>query len=589
MANGSYSYSGGAVTYTVKTTGVYDITAYGAQGGSALGSGPGNGGKGAEIAGDFTLQAGTVLRIVVGGQGTYGGFSSGGGGGSFVIETFNGTSESHTPLVIAGGGGGNYEGRGGGPGQIGTAGQNGYGSGGAGGTGGSGGASGARYGGGGGFSGAGGNSMSLAGRAPGSSSAGGNANDGGDGGAAGGGAGGSGLDGANGGYGGGGGGYLNGGGGGGYRGGGGGAGGHGGGGGGSIDTGTEEVAIAGENAGNGKVTIELVCYRRGTCILTPMGEVRIENLRIGDLLVTAGGRARPVRWLGRRAVACNGHPDPRSVWPVRIAAGAVAEDRPWRDLWVSPGHSIRVDDVLIQAESLLNGATITREPCDHVEYWHVELDSHDLVFANGLAAESYLDTGNRSSFVNGGGFVRAYPDFKAAHWADSCLPLILEGPRIAQAKADLLARAEQCGHRLIADDDLHVMADGERIDPQRLSDTRRFFLLPDGSEHIVLHSRQFVPAEVLPASADRRVLGVCVGRLQIDGADLALDQAGHFTGGWHPFEHHENDTRLRWTDGATPLPAGCRLVVIDTAGPGYYWAERRNNVVKFSSRVAGAA
>jgi len=116
MANGTYSYTGGAVTYTVKTTGVYDITAYGAQGGS----GDAFGGKGAEIGGDFTLQAGTVLRIVVGGQGTYGigsNFSSGGGGGSFVIETSNGASQSHTPLVIAGGGGGTYESSGGGPGH----------------------------------------------------------------------------------------------------------------------------------------------------------------------------------------------------------------------------------------------------------------------------------------------------------------------------------------------------------------------------------------------------------------------------------------------------------------------------------------
>jgi hypothetical protein len=595
MANGSYTYTGGAVTYTVKTTGVYDITAYGAQGGSSIG------GKGAEIGGDFSLQAGAVLKIIVGGQGAYGNGCSGGGGGSFVIETFNGTSPSNTPLVIAGGGGGGggYNNMGsrhlasGSPGQTGTAGDSGYAPGnGAGGTNGSGGQAGFPLdptnntggGGGGGFKTAGGSALTYFG---------------GGGGAAAGGAGGSApYTGGVGGYGGGGGsgGLGGGGGGGGYSGGGGGGGAMtgtvaGGGGGGSVDTGAVEVAIAGENAGNGQVSIALVCYRRGTCILTPTGEVAIEKLRIGDLVVTADRRARPVRWLGRRAVACSGHPDPQSAWPVRIAAGAVAEDQPSRDLWVSPGHSIRVDDVLIQAECLLNGATISQEPCDYVEYWHVELDSHDLLFANGLAAESYLDTGNRSSFINGGRFVQAYPDFRPAYWADTCLPLILEGPRIAQAKAALLARAEQFGHRIIADDDLHVMADGERINPNWLSDSRRFFLVPDGIEHVVLHSRHFVPAEVQPASGDRRVLGVCVGRLQIDGEDLALDQDELFSSGWHGFEHKE---KLRWTQGATPLPAGCRLVVIDTAGRGHYWPGRPNNVVPLFgatgvTRVAGAA
>jgi Hint domain len=93
---------------------------------------------------------------------------------------------------------------------------------------------------------------------------------------------------------------------------------------------------------------------------------------------------------------------------------------PIRDLWVSPGHPLLVDGVLIQAQRLVNGASIAQIPFDRVQYWHVELDSHDIVLAEGLPAERYLDTGNRTAFTNGGAFLEAYPDFEPKYWAQTC-------------------------------------------------------------------------------------------------------------------------------------------------------------------------
>ena len=97
----TYKPPGSIVTWTVPATGLYQITAYGAQGGNSF-SHAGTGGFGAEIGGDFTLTAGEVLKIAVGGAGGPGlhGDSAGGGGGSFVVDS------SNTPLIIAGGGGG---------------------------------------------------------------------------------------------------------------------------------------------------------------------------------------------------------------------------------------------------------------------------------------------------------------------------------------------------------------------------------------------------------------------------------------------------------------------------------------------------
>jgi len=98
---------------------------------------------------------------------------------------------------------------------------------------------------------------------------------------------------------------------------------------------------------------------------------------------------------------------------------------------------------------------------------------------------------------------------------------------VQHAKASLLARAQALGHVITEDPHLHVMADGKRIEPEHLSPTRRAFLLPAERSSIELRCRSFIPAHVLPASDDQRSLGICVSRLQLDGADVALETRRH--------------------------------------------------------------
>jgi hypothetical protein len=153
---------------------------------------------------------------------------------------------------------------------------------------------------------------------------------------------------------------------------------------------TQTYTITGSNAAE--------CFRAGTRIRTPRGEVAIETLRVGDILLTAQGRAAAVRWLGRRQVDCGRHPQPGKVWPYRIAPGAFGPGLPHRTLWLSPGHAVAIDGVLIPIERLANGTTVAQMRTESVTYWHVELDRHDILLAEGLPAESYLDTGDRGSF-----------------------------------------------------------------------------------------------------------------------------------------------------------------------------------------------
>jgi len=314
------------------------------------------------------------------------------------------------------------------------------------------------------------------------------------------------------------------------------------------------------------------CYVTGTRLTAPEGVVRVEDVAVGTMVLTASGEARAVRWVGHRTVHCALAPDPAALWPIRIQAGAFADQQPSRDLWVSPGHSIFVSGVLIQVEKLVNGATIVQVPRPSIEYWHVELDQHDVLLAEGLAAESYLDTGNRTDFDNGGAFVTAHPDFKPRHWAETCAPLVLEGDVLVSVRASLLARAQELGYQITAESDAHIMADGRRIEPVYLREDRLAFMLPAGCAKIELKSRSFVPAHIEPASDDLRSLGLSVGRLQIDGVDLKLDVDEHFNDGWDACESDGAGAHWRWTHGCVPLPACSRLIVIDLEGRGSYWS-----------------
>jgi hypothetical protein len=325
--------------------------------------------------------------------------------------------------------------------------------------------------------------------------------------------------------------------------------------------------------GSGGTDITLACYLRGTRIRTLRGEVPIEALSISDQVVCSSGNSRPVRWLGHRRIDCSRYPEPSSVWPICIRAGALAEQQPNRDLWVSPGHAVVVDGILVQAEQLLNGVTIERVARERVEYWHVELDAHDTLLAEGLASESYLDTGNRTAFVNGGAFLEAYPDFRAKQWTETCLPLVIGGVALREARERVLRRAMELGYSITQDSDVHLVADGVRIDPVILDGKRFAFLIPAGRSSIELCSRTFVPSYVHADSRDGRRLGICVGRLQIDGDDWALDDQAKFAQGWYAPEWPTAEWGHRWSSDCTPLPAGTRLVVIDVAGPSYCWQQ----------------
>ena len=92
-----------------------------------------------------------------------------------------------------------------------------------------------------------------------------------------------------------------------------------------------------------------------------------------------------------------------------------------------------------------------QERFDSIEYWHLELPRHDVVLAEGLAAESLLDSVSKEAFENGGKAVQLYPDFAVLRWeAAGCAPLKVVGPEVDRVRARLASTKGATGPRSVA-------------------------------------------------------------------------------------------------------------------------------------------
>ena len=205
-----------------------------------------------------------------------------------------------------------------------------------------------------------------------------------------------------------------------------------------------------ENGGRGGDDHE-ACYTKGTLIATDKGERLIEDLVPGDLLLTISGEYVPLKWVGHRTVDCENHSKPTNAWPIRIAQGAFGNNLPKRDLYLSPLHSVYVDNIFIPVVDLVNDLTITQEPTAEITYYHLELPAHNVIFAEGLAAESYLDDNNRGFFIGSDSdpvnLIAEFAEKKTSEaiWQQQGFAKVMRSgsPEVEKIKADLLTCAEE--------------------------------------------------------------------------------------------------------------------------------------------------
>lgn len=353
------------------------------------------------------------------------------------------------------------------------------------------------------------------------------------------------------------------------------------------------------------IPFTFACFAAGTRLLTSDGEVPVETLRAGQqvMVLRPGGQhaVRPVRWIGHRYIDFARHADPRQAHPIRIRAEAFADGVPRRDVLMSPDHAIFAAGMLIPARLLQNGATILRDDrLQGVQYFHVELDRHDILFAEGLPAESYLDTGNRGVFENAQGPLLLHPDLAASNpqiqrELSSCAPFAADAERVEPIWRSIAVRASQLGFQLAepavtTDPALHLLVDGRPCWPVAATNGRYIFVLPRSAASVRLVSRATAPCDAAPWIEDRRSLGVAIGRIILTGptgpVELPPDHPSLIDGWW---AHEHDDANVwRWTNGsaALPLPARTSTLEIHLAGQNTYLLAPRATVPRWLSEAA---
>jgi hypothetical protein len=152
-----------------------------------------------------------------------------------------------------------------------------------------------------------------------------------------------------------------------------------------------------------------LCYFKGTKILTPNGYTNVEDLQVGDHVLSYGSiannedvqlsetsEAKPIKWIS----SFYGVKRDASDLPICFKAGSLGENAPSSDLFVSPGHRVIIDGKMVVACDAVNGETIIQEDTlETIEYYHFELDEHSVVMAEGVLAETFLELDNfKNSF-----------------------------------------------------------------------------------------------------------------------------------------------------------------------------------------------
>ena len=294
--------------------------------------------------------------------------------------------------------------------------------------------------------------------------------------------------------------------------------------------------------------IAIPCLCRGTLILTDRGEVAVEALTVGDRVKTLSGECKPIVWVGfgRDLVTRANH----LARPIVVRRGALADSVPRRDLYLTHGHALYCAGVLIPVEHLVNHRSIAwDETARVIEYYHVELADHAVLFAEGAPAETYHDAGNRAVFQN------TREGSKAGARKPACAPVLTGGEIVERVWAELFERA---GGRLelntTDDADIHLVIDGRRLDPTLIDDgVYRFAVKQPPLRTLRLCSRSGVPSLLGLGRSDHRPLGAAIKRIILYHAGIPTcfdyDAPQLRQGGCYLPEDG-----YCWTDGNCELP-----------------------------------
>ncbi|OAG75302.1 outer membrane protein [Acetobacter malorum] len=363
-----------------------------------------------------------------------------------------------------------------------------------------------------------------------------------------------------------------------------------------------------ETAANGDVIYE-VCFLAGSMIRTPSGNVAVEGLNIGDSVMTWDWKAqtaveRAVTWTGRKSMQVKTDlADDEAGYPVRILKNAIADGMPSEDLLVTPEHCLFFENTFVPVRMLVNGRSIFYDrSITSYDYFHIETEEHSIIWANNTLTESYLDTGNRSTFRQDGDVVRFVPHAPRKTWENHGAACLSVERGVVEPLFNTLAeRAAQSGlptqaeaHDLTQNPDIHLITtQGQIIRPIRDVMGKVTFIVAADLDAVQIVTRTSRPSQTVgPFVDDRRHLGVLVGQVSLfDGKTehaitAHLDQSD--LDGWDAQEALPH----RWTNGnaTLPLPAasqnGLRMLSIQVVAAGPYVVQKPSNQ-SYNLQVAG--
>jgi len=301
---------------------------------------------------------------------------------------------------------------------------------------------------------------------------------------------------------------------------------------------------------------DVKCFLKGTEIETVSGKINVEELKVGDDIITIHNGNKIVKKitsvLNQKVVA--NHTD---KLPIRILKSAIAENVPYKDLLVTPEHCLYIDGQFIPARMLVNGRSIIQDTSFNTyDVYHIETEEHSIVIADGMLTESYLNTDIQ---VNEFMTVKGQKTWKE----DAAAPLntsrdfaeVVYKQLEERAKLQNLPDTRQ-HYELTSDHGLYLTTStGKKLEALRTTDNYIMFRIPSNVNKVTLHSFSSRPSDVIgPYIDDRRNLGVLVGDISLsDGnenyvIDTHLNTSSLL--GWNVIETNN----CRWTLGNAELP-----------------------------------
>ncbi|CAI3960830.1 Large exoprotein involved in heme utilization or adhesion (FhaB) (PDB:4RM6), partial [Commensalibacter communis] len=330
-------------------------------------------------------------------------------------------------------------------------------------------------------------------------------------------------------------------------------------------TGARDAGYTLGTGSDGSLTYE-VCFLTGSMIRTFEGEIAVEDIRIGDEVLTFDWQqnkeiSRSVRWVGHKTVRVKAHlNEDEAGYPVRVLKDAVADGVPYKDLLITPEHCLFFDGKFIPVRMLVNGASIyyDRSITDYT-YYHIETEEHSVIWADGMLTESYLDTGNRRQFKQHGNYAVFNPAAEAKSWdQDASAILTVQRQDVEPIYHTLVQRSAAMEVTMVPetkeltnDPDLCLVTPtGLVLQPLLNRDGRYSFNLPEDVNAVHLVSRVSRPSDVIGSFVDdRRYLGVLVGEIYVLTAHSVDMITEHLEQqdlqGWDVIEQ----TPCRWTNG----------------------------------------